>query len=53
MLECRNFAQLAEVQGEIISNSTRSLIEGNAALLEIAQQTSKQALRTLEDQRAQ
>ncbi|HEV2079707.1 MAG TPA: hemerythrin domain-containing protein [Allosphingosinicella sp.] len=53
MLECRNFAQLAEVQGEILSNSTRNLIEGNAALLEIAQQTSKQALRTLEDQRAQ
>lgn len=53
MLECRNFAQLAEVQGEILSNSTRDLIEGNAALLEIAQQTSKQALRTLEDQRAQ
>jgi hypothetical protein len=53
MLECRNFAQLAEVQGEILSNSTRGLIDGNAALLEIAQQTSRQALRTLEDQRAQ
>jgi hypothetical protein len=53
MLECRNFAQLAEVQGEILSKSTRNLIEGNAAFLEIAQQTSKRALRTLEDQRAQ
>jgi predicted RNase H-like HicB family nuclease len=53
MLECRNFAQLAEVQGEILSVSTRNLIDGNAALLEIAQTTSRQALRTLEDQRAQ
>jgi len=53
VLECRNFAQLAEVQGEILSSSTRNLIDGNAALLEIAQQTSRQALRTLEDQRAQ
>lgn len=53
MLQCRTFSQLAEVQAEIIANSTRGLIEGNTALLEVAQQTSKQALRTLEDQQAQ
>jgi hypothetical protein len=52
MLQCRSLAQFAEVQGEILSSSTRDMIEGNAALLEIAQQTSKQALRTLEPQRA-
>ena len=53
MLECRSLVQLAEVQGEILSSSTRHLIEGNAALLEITQQASKKALRTLEAQRAQ
>jgi iron-sulfur cluster repair protein YtfE (RIC family) len=53
MFQCRTFAQLAEVQSEMVTNSTRNLVEGNAALLEIAQQTSKQALRTLETQRAQ
>ena len=53
MLQCRNLAQLAEVQSEMVTNSTRNLIERNAALLEIAQETSKQALRTLEAQRAQ
>jgi hypothetical protein len=53
MLQVRSVAQFAEVQSEIVSNSTRNLIEGNAALLEIAQQTTKQALRTLEAQRAQ
>jgi hypothetical protein len=53
MLQCRNFKQLAEVQSEIVTNSTRQMIERNAALLEIAQQTSKQALQTLEAQREQ
>lgn len=52
MLQCRNLAQLAEVQSEIVTNSTRNLIERNAAILEIAQQTSRQALQTLEAQRA-
>lgn len=52
VLQCRTFSQLVEVQGEILANSTRGLIEGNAALLEVAQQTSKQALRALEDQQA-
>jgi hypothetical protein len=53
MLQCRNFKQLAEVQSEIVTNSTRQMIERNAAFLEIAQQTSKQALQTLEAQREQ
>ena len=53
MLQCRNLAQLAEVQSEMVTNSTRNLIDRNTALLEIAQDTSKQALRTLEAQRAQ
>jgi hemerythrin-like domain-containing protein len=53
ILQCRNLAQLAEVQSEMVTASTRNLIEGNTALLEIAQQTSTQALRTLETQRAQ
>jgi hypothetical protein len=52
MLQCRSFAQLAEVQSEMVTNSTRHLIEGNSAFLQIAQQTSKQALRTLETQRS-
>ena len=52
MLQCRSFAQLAELQGEMVTNSTRNLIEGNTALLEIAQQTSKQALRALEASRS-
>ena len=52
MLQCRNFVELAELQGEMLTSSTRNLIEGNAALLEIAQQTSKQALRALEAQRS-
>jgi hypothetical protein len=53
MLQCRNFKQFAEVQSEIVTSSTRQMIERNAALLEIAQETSKSALRTLETQRAQ
>jgi hemerythrin-like domain-containing protein len=53
MLQCRNLKQLAEVQSEMVTNSTRQMIERNAALLEIAQETSKHALRTLETQRAQ
>jgi hemerythrin-like domain-containing protein len=51
LLQCRSFAQLAEVQSEMVTNSTRNLIERNTALLEIAQQTSRQALQTLEAQR--
>jgi hemerythrin-like domain-containing protein len=52
LLQCTNIAQLAEVQKEIVSDATRSMIESNAALLEIAQQTSKKALSPLNVQRA-
>ncbi len=52
ILHCRSFAQLAELHGEMLTDSTRNLIEGNTALLEIAQQTSKQALLALETSRS-
>jgi hemerythrin-like domain-containing protein len=52
ILGCRNLADFAELQSEMVANSTRTLIEGNAAFLEIAQQTSTKALRALETERA-
>ena len=52
ILQCTNIVQLAEVQKEIVADATRTMIESNAALLEIAQQTSKKALSPLNAQRA-
>ncbi|HEV2746692.1 MAG TPA: phasin family protein [Allosphingosinicella sp.] len=52
MLQSRSLGQLAEAHQEFVTSSTRNLIEGNTALLEIAQRTSKQALRPLEGQLA-
>lgn len=53
IVQCTSIAQLAEVHQDIVSNATRTLIERNATLLEIAQQTSKKALSPLQSQRAQ
>jgi predicted nucleic acid-binding protein len=50
LFQVRSIAALAEVQQEYVSNVTRVMIEGNTAVLEIARQTSQQALRPLEAQ---
>ena len=52
MLQSRNVTQFAEAHQEYVTSATRNLIEGNSALLEIAQRTSKEALRPLEGQLA-
>jgi hypothetical protein len=53
ILQCTSIAQFAEVHQDIVAQATRNLIESNAALLEIAQQTSKKALSPLQAQRTQ
>lgn len=50
LMQARSIAALAEAQQGYVSSVTRNLIEGNSALLEIARQTSQQALRPLETQ---
>lgn len=50
LFQCRSLSELAEVQRDFVTSATRNLIEGNAKLLELSQQTSKQALRPLEHQ---
>jgi hemerythrin-like domain-containing protein len=53
IIQCTNITQLAEVHQDLVAKATRNLIESNANLLEIAQQTSKKALSPLQAQRAQ
>jgi hemerythrin-like domain-containing protein len=52
LFQVRSLGQLAEAHQEFVTSSTRQLIERNSQLLEIAQRTSKQALRPLEGQLA-
>lgn len=53
IVQCTSITQLAEVHQDIVVKATRNLIESNANLLEIAQQTSKKALSPLQAQRTQ
>lgn len=53
LVQCTSITQLAEVHQDIVAKATQNLIESNAKLLEIAQQTSKKALSSLQTQRAQ
>lgn len=50
LFQARSPSQLADAHREFVASSTRNLMERNSALLEIAQRTSKQALRPLEGQ---
>jgi hemerythrin-like domain-containing protein len=50
MFQVRSIGQFAEAHQEFVTSSTRNIIERNSALLDIAQRTSKQALRPLEGQ---
>jgi hypothetical protein len=48
LLQVRSVAALAEAQQSYVASVTRNLIESNSAILEIARQSSKQALRPIE-----
>jgi hypothetical protein len=50
LFQARSPSQFADMHREFVTSSTRNMIERNSALLEIAQRTSKQALRPLESQ---
>jgi hypothetical protein len=50
LFQARSASQVAEAHREFVSSSTRNLMERNSVMLEIAQRTSKQALRPLEGQ---
>jgi hypothetical protein len=50
LYQVRSVDQLADAHREFVTSSTRNMLERNSALLEIAQRTSKQALRPLEGQ---
>jgi hypothetical protein len=47
-MQVRSVAAFAEAQQGYVSTVTRNLMESNSAILEIAKQTSQQALRPLE-----
>ena len=47
LLQCRNLQQLAEVQLQFGATMMRNWMEANARVLEVAQQSSKQALKPL------
>ena len=50
LFQVRSFGQFAEMHQNFVTSSTKHLVEHNSELLEIAQRTSKQALRPLEGQ---
>jgi len=50
LFQVRSVSALADAHREFVTSSTRNVIECNSALLEIAQRTSKQAMRPLEGQ---
>lgn len=47
VIKCRSIGQLADAQRDYLKGSMRTLIEGRAQVLEIAQRASKQALNPL------
>lgn len=53
IIQCTSITQLAAVHQDIVTKATQNLLESNATLLEIAQQTSKEALSPLQAQRSQ
>jgi Phasin protein/Hemerythrin HHE cation binding domain len=48
LLQCRSVKQVAEVQREFATSAMRNWMEGSTKVLEIAQHSSKQALRPLD-----
>jgi len=48
LLQCRSVKQVAEVQRQFVTSALRNWMESRAKVLEIAQHTSKQALRPLD-----
>jgi hypothetical protein len=48
LLQCRSVKQMAEVQREFATSAMRNWMEGSTKVLEIAQYSSKQALRPLD-----
>ena len=49
LLQCRSVKQMAEVQREFATTAMRNWMEGSTKVLEIAQHSSKQALRPLDE----
>lgn len=48
LVQCRSVKQVAEVQRQFVTSALRNWMEGRAKVLEIAQHSSKQALRPLD-----
>jgi hypothetical protein len=48
MMQCKSLTEVAQAQREYVEASMRTLMEGRSAVLQIAQQASKQALNPLQ-----